>query len=457
MVLKNITLAVIFITLLITRSVESAGEKGSGLYFASPQQGGRFLPPKELQERLASESEKPSKPKPSKPKSLASKPSGGVMGSTRVSSLMKKFEGPTGATGGVITPLTLKSTGPRVQPPSKSPPAKQLQVKPPPTSVIVTPEPSATKSRPIPRPPPFPKPSSVPKSRPIPGPPPFPKPPAKASQIPVNVEDPIASTHEGMAFRGAMRNGDPWTAHYLFWKGNDALKKYCASYFIDLGSSELVKLINNTNDYDIKRWVLHMLLVYADQPFINKVFRELNLSNDSLRQVAGSAYLACMPHGFISLLEKIDDENAQKEAVERGVVELFDKGKAKECLDFFITALEIGDFKNKDLANIAIRAAFFAASYTPDKWGSYAMPFYNHPAITAGSYSAALRNSYGTKTKELFNWLLERANEHDLMEVIADDDYEYTPLEYQTVVEKALKDVNTRRGGGLTQIRDVRL
>ena len=73
-----------------------------------------------------------------------------------------------------------------------------------------------------------------------------------------------------------------------------------------------------------KEWMLQVLLVHADQPLIDEVFGELKPSNDLLRDVAGSADLACMPQRFTYLLKKIDDKEDQERAVRYGVHALFD-------------------------------------------------------------------------------------------------------------------------------------
>ena len=167
--------------------------------------------------------------------------------------------------------------------------------------------------------------------------------------------------------------------------------------------------------------MLQVLLVHADQPLIDKVFGALKPSNDLLRSVADSADLACMPQRFTYLLKKIDDKEEQEWAVEYGVNALFDENKT-ECLDPLLTALSEGTFLSKDLENIAIRKAFRKASFYQDDRTLLAKRFFDHPAISAKDYSNALYNSYdyGGKTKELFHWLLARADRQDLETVKKD-------------------------------------
>ena len=141
----------------------------------------------------------------------------------------------------------------------------------------------------------------------------------------------------------------------------------------------------------------------------------LKPSNDLLRDVAYSADLACMPQRFTYLLKKIDNKEDQELAVRSGVDALFDKNKT-ECLDPLLSALNEGTFLSKDLENIAIRQAFRSASSYTDDRALLAKRFFDHPAISAKDYSDALYDSYrnGGKTKELFYWLLARADRQDL-------------------------------------------
>ena len=108
--------------------------------------------------------------------------------------------------------------------------------------------------------------------------------------------------------------------------------------------------------------MLQVILVHADQQLIDKVFGMVKPSNNLLRDVAASADLACIPQRFTYLLNKIDDKEDQERAVEYGVFALFSENKT-ECLDPLLTALNEGTFLSKDLENIAIRKAFWAASH----------------------------------------------------------------------------------------------
>jgi hypothetical protein len=134
----------------------------------------------------------------------------------------------------------------------------------------------------------------------------------------VPAEDPIPSSPEANGFIEAAQKDDMNAAFDVFDGGNDELKKYCGKYLVSLGSPRLVELINRAND-DIKKWMLQVILVHADQQLVNKVFGKVNPPNKLLRKVASSADLACIPQRFIYLLGRSEDKVDQKWAVISGV------------------------------------------------------------------------------------------------------------------------------------------
>jgi hypothetical protein len=134
----------------------------------------------------------------------------------------------------------------------------------------------------------------------------------ETSSLPIEVEDPIASSPEGQGFIGALQRNDMEAAAlHVFNSDNDELKRYCPKRLISLGDSNLVELIHGT-DLDNKTWMLQVILVHADQQLVNKVFGKVNPPNKLLREVAYSANLACIPQRFIYLFGRIDDKRIKK-------------------------------------------------------------------------------------------------------------------------------------------------
>ena len=72
--------------------------------------------------------------------------------------------------------------------------------------------------------------------------------------------------------------------------------------------------------------------------------------------------------------------------------------------------------------------------------------FFDHPAISAKDYSDALYNSYhnGDQAKELFYWLLERADRQDLEAVKNDKDFLNDKSEFREAVNQALQTVSSK-------------
>ena len=111
---------------------------------------------------------------------------------------------------------------------------------------------------------------------------------------------------------------------------------------------------------------------------------------------------------------------------------------------------------SSDLENIAIREAFkWSASYQDDR-SLLAKRYFDHHTISAEDYSMALRRSYynGGETKELFYWLLERADCQDLKTV--KEIYIIYPEwggKFQDAIKKALKKVGVDDRIGIRERR----
>ena len=293
---------------------------------------------------------------------------------------------------------------------------------------------------------PVPEPSSVPKPLPVSTPPPSPKPPIKTLPAPSKVED-IASSSEVKKFRYAVQDGEMETASHSYTYGDDQLRKLKGEYLVSLGSSKLIELICETED---RGWILGALLVYADDFLIYQVFDKTRPSDDILRSVAQIADVACMPERYVYLLKKFKAPALfaslfQEIAVAQSVNALFMENKTN-CFYPLLSALKKETFVSKNLEDKAISAAFTEASRYHDDRADFAKDFFDHPAVTAEDYSDALCRSYsnGDQTRELFRWLLARANLQDLEEVKLRQEFSEWASEFQKIVNDRLQIVGTK-------------
>lgn len=272
------------------------------------------------------------------------------------------------------------------------------------------------------------------------------------------MDDPIANSTEAQEFRKAVHEDDMMSAYIAFEYNNssDGLKKYYGEYLISLEGSKLVELINNGTNDSVKAWMLQVLLVYANQSLIDEVFEETKPSKDILEGVAWSGHLVCMPQRFTYFLGKIDDKQGQKEAIKIGVYVLFNNNKT-ECFDPLLSALKEGTFMNTDLENIAILKAVREASAHQDDRILPAKRFFDHPVISSEDYSNALYVSYnwGGQAKELFYWLLPRADRQDLEAVKRVRSFSNWPLEFQQAVNQVFQTVGIDARPGITHRRKV--
>jgi hypothetical protein len=273
----------------------------------------------------------------------------------------------------------------------------------------------------------------------------------ETSLVPVEMIDPVASSPEAQHFREALQDGDMHVVRDMLNGSNDELQKYYGKYLASLEGSRLIELIND-RVYSIQGCMLQTILVHADQSLIDKVFGALRPPNSLLRSVAKSADLACIPERFTYLLGKIDDQGEQESAVRCGVSALVDKNKT-ECLDPLLTTLREETFLSKDLENNAIYMAFSISSiYSVDK-PFFAKHFFDHPVISAKDYSDALYSSYyhGGQDKELFHWLLARADSQDLETAQKNEYFSEQEPEFRQAVNQALEAVGPNTRPGITQ------
>ena len=131
-----------------------------------------------------------------------------------------------------------------------------------------------------------------------------------------------------------------------------------------------------------------------------------------------------MPRRFIYLLGRIGDKDEQELVTRCGVSALIDKDRT-ECLDPFLSALNEETFLSQELESIAIHEVFSRAPQCQDDRALLVKCFFDHPAISTEDYSIALYHSYeyGGQAKELFLWLLKRADHQDLEVVKKDKEF----------------------------------
>ena len=190
---------------------------------------------------------------------------------------------------------------------------------------------------------------------------------------------------------------------------------------------------------------MQVILVHADQQFLDKVFGALELDNETLCLVARSVDVACAPQGFTYLLGKIDNSKSHGWAIRNGVSALFEANRT-EYIDPLLSAIEEGSFLTKDLGGIAISIVFLQASHYQDYRTLFAEQFFDHPAVSAKGYFMALEWSYhvGGLANDLFHWLLNRADGQDLETVKSHSKLYTQKPEFRDAVTRALKDVNLK-------------
>lgn len=160
-------------------------------------------------------------------------------------------------------------------------------------------------------------------------------------------------------------------------------------------------------------------------------------------KVANSADLVCRIQQFAYLLKKIGAQAYQEKVVENGIGAVVFENRT-ECLGPLLSALNEGSFLNKEFGDGAIRRIFLSASLSPVEKAPILKNLFDNSAISAEYYSIALYNSYmmEDQTKELFHWLLARADRRDLEDVMEPGNFSRQTPEYQDAVNKASKDDN---------------
>jgi hypothetical protein len=90
--------------------------------------------------------------------------------------------------------------------------------------------------------------------------------------------------------------------------------------------------------------------------------------------------------------------------------------------------------------DVVIRKAFYFATDHLDDGTFFAKRFFDHPAISADDYSDALYDFYiyGCQTKELFYWLLARADCQDLWAVRINKRFSWMKSGFQQAVNQAV-------------------
>lgn len=196
------------------------------------------------------------------------------------------------------------------------------------------------------------------------------------------------------------------------WSDRES-QEYCIGYVIGLGTDKVVELINDTRY--TKSWLLTLVLLYADDQFIDHVFNQATLSNIVLGDTAWDAFLACRPDKFIYVLKKIPREH-QDHYLAR-VVELFEKNRI-ECVEPLVSAIENEASFDQEWKDAIIKLAFIEGSEpAQDERSAFIMKYFDHPAVDAETYAIAMGNSFfGDQSlkKPLFYRLLMGADKNDL-------------------------------------------
>ena len=273
----------------------------------------------------------------------------------------------------------------------------------------------------------------------------------------VPVEGSITSDPKAKQFREAVQNGNMNAAQRVFDNGSSALKKYCSEHLVSLGSPKLIQLVEDERGKN-REWMLHVLLVYADESFYDEVFRAVNIPNSLSSEVANSADVACIPQRFTYLLRRIDYIVEQEQAVRKGIVALF-ASKKTECIDPLLSALKKEKFLSPDLEGVAIRQIFYQSSIYQDENDDRAFfvgRLFDHPAVSSAQYSVVLFRAarlyphLEDRIKELFHWLLENADSQDLNMVKSDGAFSSGSPEFQDAVDEALQTVSSEPRHGIT-------
>lgn len=277
----------------------------------------------------------------------------------------------------------------------------------------------------------------------------------KSSSLAVIDGDIIAGSFAVQSFMKAAQEGNMIIATEIFNNSDTELRKACVKHLINLRNPLLVAQLINTAEDNNGLKALEVFLMHADQPFIDEIFEVLNPSDELLGGLADSANLACIPDKYIHFLEKFTDKATQEYAITKTVEALFEN-KRIECLDPLLSALESKISLSTGLKNAAIRTTFWAGSRYKGM-AFWTKRFFDHPVISAVKYSRVLYNVYAHSdpTKELFCWLLERADRQDLEEVKRDRRFYEKRPEFRKTVKDAQHKVCAEPRHGMTHRKRV--
>jgi hypothetical protein len=119
-------------------------------------------------------------------------------------------------------------------------------------------------------------------------------------------------------------------------------------------------------------------------------------------------------HGkFFNAIDMIKKPEVQEEAVKRGVFNLF-KAKKHASVIHLINALGKREFNGRKLNDVAIRKAFDQGAWRGIK--DIVERLHEDPAITSKEYANGLTRSWEKANLDVFRFLLEQADEEDLVE-----------------------------------------
>jgi hypothetical protein len=281
--------------------------------------------------------------------------------------------------------------------------------------------------------------------------------------IPTKRENPIADSPETRHFRKVVEEGNANAIISIFNGGNDELKEYCSNYLAQLESSKLARLSKQKVwekgdaeepehewSWEFKEWMFGALLEYAHLSLLDSIYYSVKPRNTILSRYGCSKRLLIdLPGRFFYFLSKFNFKAGQEDSVEWAVRSLFDWDKT-ECFDHLLLLLRKGTFLSRKLGKIAISEAFKKASEYNDDRSFFAKRFFDHPKVSPENYSDALYNSYfkGGQNKELFHWLLERADRQDLEMVKGAHTFSSMDSKFQEVISVALQNVDSYTRSG---------
>lgn len=258
-------------------------------------------------------------------------------------------------------------------------------------------------------------------------------------------ESDVAGNANAQKFVKAMEKGDLETTREVFKTGDDVLKKYCGKQLVSLGESKLVELFNSANDDNPKSWIIRTILVYADHQLFDSISNQLKPNDRVLKNVMryGPGNVFYKTDKAIKLLKRITVGRIREIVVEQGVYALVRINKP-ESLNSLISALQ-SEPTLSPFVDVAICRGFERASTYKDERNLIAKNLFDHPVVSAKSYSYALYRSYDSDDpkKEHFHWLLEKADRQDLEMAKKGDFFSKWSSEFRNAISNVLENVGT--------------